>query len=371
MALSKIQGIEGQVTPNLGRRNLVINGAMQLAQRGTSFTGLQNTPQYATDRFEFRRIGTWASAQFAVTQESDGPAGFAKSLKLATTTAETDLSAIAGLSTILEGQDLQSLKWGTTSKEAMTLSFWVKSYQTGTYSFVLQATNVNRSIYGSLYTINQSNTWEKKTITIPAPVIASSNAITNDNQNGFEMVWHFAKRTDQGELTNNSWDETTNSNALRFYSVNGQTINGSTSTDNYIQITGVQLEVGDTATEFEHRPYGEELALCQRYYQKIGAVARVSFGAAVAHTTGAVFCPVRFMTTMRTTPSQSHSGSENFYVTGSNQNQSPPSGQTFGTEGININGVTVSVPGTFTVGHGYWFNCKADAVGYIAWDAEL
>jgi hypothetical protein len=287
-------------TGALSNRNLIINGAMQVAQRGTSFTGLQNSPQYTIDRFEFRRIGSWASAQFAVTQESDGPPGFPKSFKLATTTAETDLSSIAGLSTQLEGQNLQSLKWGTTSKESMTLSFWVKSYQTGTYSFVLQATSVNTSVYGSLYTINQSNTWEKKTITIPAPGIASSTAINNDNQNGFELVWHFAKRTSAGELTNNSWDETSNQSARRWYSVNGQTINGSTSTNNYIQITGVQLEVGDTATPFEHRSYGEELAKCQRYYEEPNGSSRVG-----DPSSGTYSVQYNYIVTKRATPTVS------------------------------------------------------------------
>ena len=313
-------------TGALSNRNLVINGAMQVAQRGTSFTGLQNNPQYAIDRFEFRRIGSWASAQFAVTQESDGPPGFPKSFKLATTTAETDLSSIAGLSTQLEGQNLQSLKWGTTSKESMTLSFWVKSYQTGTYSFVLQATSVNTSVYGSLYTINQSNTWEKKTITIPAPGIASSTAINNDNQNGFELVWHFAKRTSAGELTNNSWDETSNQSARRWYSVNGQTINGSTSTNNYIQITGVQLEVGDTATPFEHRSYGEELALCQRYFQVLGNnQSNGAIASGYFHATTSFRGQMSYLQRMRVAPTGSTSTVSGFILQGTGGNFTPTS----------------------------------------------
>lgn len=255
-------------TAPLSNRNLIINGAMQVAQRGTSFTGLANSPVYNADRFEFRRINSWSTGRFAVTQESDGPAGFAKSIKLATTTAETDTTSIASLSTRLEGFDCQSLKYGSSSAESITLSFWVKSYQTGTYSFVLNVANLNQSIYGALYTINQSGTWEYKTITIPAPALAATTAINNDNAQGLELIWHFTYRDSAGTLTNNSWDETTGSATLRWYSVNGQTINGSTSTSNYIQLTGVQLEVGDTATPFEHRSYGDEYLRCARYYYK-------------------------------------------------------------------------------------------------------
>ena len=260
-----------------GRRNLIINGAMQVAQRGTSFTGLANSPAYTVDRFEFRRINAWSTGRFAVTQEADGPAGFASSIKLATTTAETDTSSIASISTRIEGQDCQSLKYGSSSAENVTLSFWVKSFQTGTYSFALNVKNLNESIYGTLYTINQSNTWEYKTITIPAPALAATTLINNDEAQGLELLWHFTYRNSAGLLTNNSWDESTGSAQLRWYSVNGQTINGSTSTSNYLQITGVQLEVGKVATPFEHRSYGEELAACQRYYEKSDTLLAVDF----------------------------------------------------------------------------------------------
>jgi hypothetical protein len=272
---------------------------MQVAQRGTSFTGLQNSPAYTVDRFEYRRINSWSTAQFAVTQESDGPAGFANSIKLATTTAETDTTSIAALSTMLEGQDLQQLKYGTASAESMTLSFWVKSYQTGTYSFVIQATDLNNAIYGSLYTINSSNTWEKKTITIPAPSLASSTAIANDNTLGFELIWQFTYRDSAGTLANNSWNDTTATSSMRWYSVNGQSINGSTSTNNYIQITGVKLEVGSVATEFDHRSYGEELQLCKRYYQLVESASGMS-----ANTTVAQF-NVPFSVEMRSAPTVS------------------------------------------------------------------
>ena len=364
------------VTPNTNTvigRNLIINGAMQVAQRGTSFTGLQNSPAYTVDRFEYRRINSWSTAQFAVTQESDGPAGFANSIKLATTTAETDTTSIAALSTMLEGQDLQQLKYGTASAESMTFSFWVKSYQTGTYSFVIQATDLNNAIYGSLYTINSSNTWEKKTITIPAPLLASSTAIANGNTLGLEIIWHFAYRDSAGTLTNNSWDETTNNTQLRWYSVNGQTINGSTSTSNYLQITGVKLEVGSVATEFDHRSYGEELALCQRYYWNTNGFNN-RYVTAIKHDSS-WYCSFSAPITMRTDPTvTANGGSSNSYRVWDGQSsvsQNTTLGGSAGSCGAilitsNISHGSTGEGGLMTFGDG----SNADRA-YVELDAEL
>ena len=284
--------------------NMVVNGAMTVAQRGTSFTGLANSPEYTADRFEFRRINAWSTGRFAVTHEADGPAGFGSSIKLATTTAETDTSSIAALTTRLEGQDCQSLKYGSSSAKSVTLSFWVKSFQTGTYGFALNVANLNQSIYGTLYAINQSNTWEYKTITIPAPALAATTAINNDTAQGLELLWHFTYRDSAGTLNNNSWDETTGSGATRWYSVNGQTINGSTSTSNYLQITGVCLNVGDSAIDFPHESYGDTLAKCQRYYfvndpDDLGTY--MAKGAYTGSQTTAIHV-INFPTTMRASP---------------------------------------------------------------------
>ena len=343
-----------------GRRNILYNGAFEIAQRGTSFTNVDHN-DYTLDRW---KIIEGSTAAFTATQSTDAPNGFAHSLKLDVTTADSSAAAsdYCILNQPLEGYDIISFAAGTTDAKYHSLSFWVKSNVTGTFIAGLRYLSSGKNS-DQAYTIDQADTWEHKTVVFPPQ---STNAPNYDNTEELSLYfWLFAgSNYSGGSFLETGWSTTDNTRAV------GQT-NLVASTDNEFYITGVQLELGKVATPFEHRSYGEELALCQRYYQKIGAVARVSFGTAVAHTSGTVFCPVRFMTTMRTTPSQSHNGSENFYVTGSNQNQSPPSGQTFGTEGININGVTLSVPCSVTVGNGYWFNTKADAVGYIAWDAEL
>jgi hypothetical protein len=369
MALSK-------VNPNfvnqLGRRNLIINGAMQVAQRYGYNSAQADWNSYdASDRIFKRTSG--GSTSSVQTRNDDAPSGFTYSDKLTITSQNSD--TYIGRGTSLEWNDISHLRAGYSDAKTITLSFWVKASISGTYCFAYTSYVASHSAsdaatsYVTEYTVNSANTWEYKTITVTLPTSTSSNwdGSNGGNTTGLRLQWSVSRRA-----TTNSYETATTDSWIsgNYYCTSSQTNMGATNGSTF-QITGVQLEAGDTATPFEHRSYGEELTLCQRYYQKIGAVGRVSFGAAVAHTTTAVFCPVRFMTTMRTTPSQSHNGSENFYVTGSNQNQSPPSAQTFGTEGININGVTVSVPGTFTVGNGYWFNTKADAVGYIAWDAEL
>jgi len=352
MPLSKIE-VPSLDVGQLGSRNIVINGDMRINQRQlgvTSITG--NTEYMMVDRFDcFAGTGAYNAEQ-----STDAPSGFSYSLKATCTSVGTDDSEV-WFQYKPEAQDLVHLDYGSSDAKDFTLSFWVKSTTTGQAGIYFYQGDGARAYQGR-YTINSSNTWEYKSVTVPGD---PSGLFNNDNGIGLEIRWYLSGKT--GDSNTNVWGADTLNRSPSTWDV-------LSTVGNVFAITGVQLEVGE-ATPFEHENIGTTLQKCQRYYQKIGAVSRVSFGAAVAHTTGAVFCPVRFMTTMRTTPSQSHNGSENFYVTGSNQNQSVSSGQTFGTEGININGVTLSVPCSVTVGNGYWFNCKADAVGYIAWDAEL
>jgi hypothetical protein len=250
-----------------GRRNLIINGDMQVAQRGTSETGLTSFGYYTADRF---RIGLTGLGTWTQTVENDGPDGFSKSLKMACTTA--DASPAAGdfllLGQRFEGQNLQHLKKGTSSAESLTASFWVKSNKTGTYiAEVLDADNSNRHI-GKSFTVNSSGTWEYKTVTFEGDIIG---ALDNDNLNSLVFQIWLGSGSDfnspSGTLQT-SWGALNSPNRAI------GNVNLADSTSNYFQITGVQLEVGDTATPFEHRSYGEELALCQRYYCETHASIR-------------------------------------------------------------------------------------------------
>ena len=253
-------GSDGSLSyPNIGRRNLIINGAMQVAQRGTSATGITGIGYQACDRWRETLIslGTWT-----LTQDTSCPDGFASSLKFTNTTADASpaSSDIAWIDYWVEAQDLQQLAYGTSSAKAMTLSFWVKSNKTGNASFEIQQTDNSDKHITAQYTINAADTWEQKTILIPGD---SAGVIDNNNDRGMHLIWWLNGGSDYtGGSFQGSWASLVNANR----NVSNLGVGGATS--DYFAITGVQLEVGTVATPFEHRSYGEELALCQRYYEK-------------------------------------------------------------------------------------------------------
>ena len=273
-----------------GRRNILYNGAMTIAQRGTSFTSLGGTAGvYSLDRMRFGFAMN--SGRFTITQSTDTPNGFANSLKIDVTTAESSLNAASGcaIGQFIEGQDVQQFKKGTSDAEQYTVSFHVKSNVTGTYIVELFDFDNTRQVSKS-YTIDSANTWERKTITFPAD---TTGAFDNDNASSLAVQWFFASGTDRTSGTlNTSWASSTDANRIV-----GQT-NLFSSTDNELYITGMQLEVGSTATPFEHRSVGEELALCQRYYIEEDGISMRNFTGG----TIAVSIPHFWKTTMRAAP---------------------------------------------------------------------
>jgi len=240
-------------------RNIIINGDMSIAQRGTSKANVGF--EYGTvDRFQTLQGGL---GQFTQTQDSDVPTGqgFAKSLKMACTTADT--SPASGdelyIRQIFEGQNLQYLKKGTANAQSLTVSFWVKSNKTGTYIVELFDLDNSRHINKS-YTINSADTWEQKTITY-----AGDTTGTFDNDNGASL--HLAFMLGSGSDFNSgtlqtSWGTSTPANRQV-----GQ-VNLADSTSNYINITGVQLEAGTTASDFEFLPYDVNENRCLRYFEE-------------------------------------------------------------------------------------------------------
>lgn len=287
----------------LSNRNLIINGAMQVAQRGTSFTGVQ-TGAYQIDRWKSLFSGVSTTGIATVTQSADAPSGFSHSYKMEVTTADTSLDPWAEyvVQQRIEGQNLAALKKGTADAEPVTVSFWVKSSTTGTYILeILDNQNSIRHINQS-YTINTANTWEHKTLTFAGD---TSGTLTYNNTVSLELNWCLAGGSNfTGGTLQTSWGSLVQSNRkvgqLNLYATSG----------NYWQITGVQLEVGDTSTPFEHRSYGDELARCQRYYYKSvgGGLYTQHGGAGLCFGIGAGV-PVRFPVDMRATPSFSSSGS--------------------------------------------------------------
>jgi hypothetical protein len=276
-------------------RNLIINGAMQVAQRGTSTTGITGTGYYTADRWRYAVVtqGTWTQ-----TLENDAPtgSGFRNSTKVLCTTADAAPAAadLIQFNERIEGQNLQAIRKGTSSAQQLTASFWVKSNVTGTYIAELLDVDNTRQI-SAAYSIASSGTWEKKTIVFPAD---TTGAFDNDNNDSLRLIFWLGAGTDftSGTL-NTSWASTTNANRAV-----GQT-NLAAATNNYWQITGVQLEVGAVATPFEFKPIEQELAECQRYYWRnttgntFGAIA---LGFATTTTAGAVL--VSFPVAMRAKP---------------------------------------------------------------------
>ena len=266
------------VSNNANFRNLIINGDMSIAQRGTSATGLTNgsTGYQTVDRFRFEEGGS-PSATFTMTQSTDVPTGqgFGYSTKFDCTTAQGSLASsdIIRFATFLEGQNLQMLKKGTSSAESTTLSFWVKSNKTGTYTMRLEDHDNSRMNCKS-YTISSSDTWEKKTITFAGD---TTGALDNDNALSFAVRFNLLAGTnyDTGTLQT-SWGSRTDANSAV------DQVNLADSTSNEWYITGIQFEIGDQATDFEHLPFDVQFQRCKRYYEKIEYQGMITTMAATA-----------------------------------------------------------------------------------------
>jgi hypothetical protein len=258
MALSKVN--PNFVNQNNGRRRMNINGDMSVWQRGTSFTGLSSGNPLSADRMHFKitSSGTWT-----LTRESDAPAGtgFTYSLKALCTSADSSANQLR-LYHNFEGQDVTQLAYGTSSAKSLAVSFWVKSNVTGTYSSSLESHITGRQ--ASLnFTVDSAGTWEKKELIFGGD---SASAITATTISGLTMsIWLGSIASlGTGGTTNGQW--VTDSSYTRLNG-GGNVYLGDTA-NNYLQITGLQIESGDTATDFEHRSYGEELTACQRYYEQ-------------------------------------------------------------------------------------------------------
>ena len=241
-------------------RNIIINGDMSIAQRGTSVSSITTSNYYTVDRFNMAitTLGTWTQSQ-----STDVPSGqgFAKSFKIECTTADSSPASgdVLQIQQKFEGQNLQYLKYGTANASSLTLSFWVKSNKTGTYVASFYNNDNARQISKS-YTIDTADTWEKKTVTYAGDTVG---ALDNDNASSLLLILYMGAGTDftSGTLAT-SWNSYVSANACV-----GQ-VNLADSTSNYINITGVQLEAGTSASDFEFLPYDVNLARCQRYYQK-------------------------------------------------------------------------------------------------------
>jgi len=245
----------GQVS---GRRNIVINGAMNVAQRSASVEDLGAADAYHTvDRFLLSAGNT--AGRLTASQTADGPSGFANCLKLDCTTADTSIAAGERLIVrqSFEGQDVQQIKKGTSDAEKVTVSFYVKGNATATYTCELVDEDNNRYVAQEF---SVTTSWTKIVKTFVAD---TTGAFNDDNAHSMSLnIWlHAGSSFTGGTFASNTVHTTANQrvgdNQTSFFDSDARTF----------FITGLQMEVGSVATPFEHRSYGEELALCQRYYE--------------------------------------------------------------------------------------------------------
>ena len=292
----------------LSHRNMCFNGAMQVAQRGTSSTGNgTGTSAYlAVDRFQtgIANAGTWT-----ISQSTDGPAGFSNSIKYDCTTAETSLVGGSELWIVqkIEAQNLQHLNYGTADAQDCTFSFYFKTNKTGVYTVEIYQADANRTV-GFEMNVTQTG-WQRYEFVIPGD---TAGTINNDTGIGFWCFIWMAAGTNKtsGTFTSGSWAAVVTANRL-----SSSQVNFADSTSNECFLTGVQLETGSVATTFEYRSYADELARCQRYYQSYGLetdrsgqgpfrIVWSSNGAASQALTGFMF-----PTPMRTYPTVTSYGS--------------------------------------------------------------
>ena len=283
VAINGTDGItfnDGSLQPSAAvGKNLIINGDMMIDQRnaGAALT-ITGDNEYGLDRWVGRTFS--GAGRFSMQKVADAPSGFAYSNKIIVTTTATSGVGGYGLEQRIEGNNLTMLNWGTANAKPLTASFWIKSSVVGTYSCALRTSTSSVSGIShcvSTFTISTANTWQKVTISFPANT--AYDTVTNDLTSIFFDI-NFGAQTAKATSTLNTW-------ALgNFLFAIGQTdvmpTSGAT-----INITGVQLEVGTTATPFEHLQYQQQLASCQRYYEKIvDSLLQTALGDTYANTAG-------------------------------------------------------------------------------------
>ena len=346
-----------------GRRNILINGGLQISQRGTDLNDVSHG-DYCADRFEITKGNT---DQLVVNydQSSDTPDGFSNSFKLSVGTAESaiDTNEYLMINQRIEAQNLQHLKYGTSSAETLTLSFHVKSSVTGTYAISIFAQDGNK-YYSTTYTVNSANTWEYKTVKINGN---TADVINNDNGSGLRLAWTLSSGSNFTSGSNDAWGDSTN------WAV-GHNASWITTSSATFFLTGTQLEVGSQATPFEHRSFGEELQLCFRYYRLLddGDTTSAIVNASV-HTAAKAYGTLPISPPMRTVPALD-------MVTGTDYYQLLSNGAAHGFDSFTLSTGNSSNRffrlnnnenfSTVSASHSGWFK-TANTSAFLALDAEI
>ena len=346
-------------------RNLINNGAMNVSQRGTShaFAHDGSSNAYTLDRFFFE-TNAMDELDVRVTQDSSVPSGqgFSNSMKVDITTAESTLASDEFVRILqkIEAQNLQVLNYGTSDAKTTTLSFWVKSNLTGAFAVSMYEADGNR-IIGSTYTISSADTWEKKTITF---IGDTGGTINDDSGEGFWLNFCLATGSDRTGTDNSSWGAFANAKLF-----NGQVANITSSASNDFYLTGVQLEVGQNPTEFEHEPFERTLDKCRRYTYVMGGdgvYERYAVGYNQSSTQAR--CVTFYPTTMRANPTTSKT--DPLIVA------SKDSPQTINSISVDYNSKTVghiqyNVSSGLSTGEGSHIVANNDANARLTFDSEL
>jgi len=352
------------LTPN---RNFIINGGMKVAQRGTSTASITGAGVFVIDRWEMDEAAdsTLTMSQETLTTGDAFDAGLKHSLKVLVTTADTSIGSSQSVQLMqsIEAQNLQTLKFGSSGAKNLTLSFYYKSNVTGVHTVCIDKIDTTRTTCPLEFTVSSANTWERYTLNAVAnsAVQGSSGAIVNDNGAGFRVIWGLAYGSDYQSGTSGTWAQNGTAN---FSTSNQQNIVGAA--DNYIELTGVQLEIGDVATSFEHEAFGTTLTKCQRYYLKyIDNAAYSDICNVAAYSTSAARGVLDMPSRMRTAPTLTSSGA--FQILGIGA-VSSVSISTTGEESP----VSITLGGSgYTSATGGVFRTNNDADAYIELDAEL
>ena len=267
-------------------RNIIINGDMSIAQRGTSTSGITGSGVFVVDRWKMDEVAdsTLTMSQETLTSGDAYNNGFKKSLKVLVTTADTSIGTTQSvqLTQPVEAQNLQYLNFGTANAKDLTLSFWYKSNVTGVHTVCIDKMDSTRAACPLEFTVSSADTWTKYTLNANANSVVqgSTAAIANDNGTGFRVMWGLAYGSAYQSGTNGTWVQ---NGTGSFTTSNQQNILASAS--NYIELTGVQLEAGTTASDFEFLPVDVNLDRCQRYYQNsygVGLYPETSTGNYIA-----------------------------------------------------------------------------------------
>ena len=363
-------------------KNLVINGDFRVFQRASGSTAIGNGTYSTADRYKtnFSNDGAGTTQQYTLTDSERATTGHRHAWQWDVGTADTSLAAgqLAYFRHFIEAQNCAGLAYGSSAAKTLTLSFWVKSAKTGTYCCTIEKHDSTTYLLPLEYTISSADTWEFKTLVV-SPTAGSTSFITGsngdiveDNGKGITLYWWLAAGSDYTGGTNNTWSSNTN------HLTTTNQVNWLDSTSNNFYITGIQFEVGDQATDFEHLPFDIQLQRCMRYYQKIADASHGGAGDAISggtHYSGtAIYLTTIFHVPMRAEPSMSVSGGTNYFIRYSNggngqfdsfaidDSASPHLFEFYASSGQNHSGGTA--------GHGCFVRTNNSAAK-IAADAEL